>query len=131
MNTANQINQTLDLLSLAEQDTALKKTGAGWWAGPCPFCGGVDRFTLKQTTSGWRWFCRHCGGDRYHTAVDYIMQRQACSLPEALRWADSPPIGTPMGGVGGGWQSRGLAYLQSCEAALWNELGVSALNWLH
>ena len=158
MGNTNTINQTFDLLTLVEQDTALRRTGAGWWAGPCPFCGGVDRFTLKQTASGWRWFCRHCGGDRYHTPVDYIMQRQACTFPSALAWINgmstnhstvdftpdksgvkSTKITTTTSSIGdlpmeedkGIWQARGLAYLQACKAALWTEPGEQALNWLH
>lgn len=85
--SAAEINRSFDLLSLVEQDTSLKKTGAHFWAGPCPFCGGVDRFLLKQTPAGMLWFCRNCGGDRYHTAIDYIIQRQSCTFRQALGWA--------------------------------------------
>lgn len=85
--SAAEINRSFDLLSLVEQDTSLKKTGAHFWAGPCPFCGGVDRFLLKHTPAGMLWYCRHCGGDRYHTAIDYIIQRQSCTFRQALGWA--------------------------------------------
>lgn len=32
------------------------------WHGPCPFCGGVDRFVLftDHPFPKWRWFCRKC-----------------------------------------------------------------------
>jgi DNA primase len=151
MGNAHTINQTFDLLSLASLDTALKKAGVGWWAGPCPFCGGTDRFTLKQTVTGWRWFCRNCGGDRYQTSLDYIMARQSCAFPEALAWANNDPVVfTPdLSGVkttkktstsprfpfgeGPGersWQSRALSFMHASASTLWTALGASALTWL-
>jgi DNA primase len=154
MTAATDLNHTFDLLSLAEHDTTLRRAGAGWWAGPCPFCGGTDRFTLKQTALGFRWYCRHCGGDRYHTALDYIMQRQACSFPEALAWATgsspappgleafagpSPATALPAphgiealaGFSPDAWQTRALAYMEACETTIFSDLGASARAWLH
>jgi phage/plasmid primase-like uncharacterized protein len=80
---AHEINQTYDLLALAQRDTKLKRAGS-YYIGPCPFCGGRDRFTLKQTPDGWRWYCRHCGGETYHTAIDYIMRRDDLDFKQAL-----------------------------------------------
>lgn len=57
---AQTINATFDLLALVEHDTTLKAAGA-YYIGPCPFCGGRDRFTVKATKDGPRWHCRHCG----------------------------------------------------------------------
>lgn len=45
-----------DLVSLAERYTELRKEAAREWAGPCPKCGGTDRF---HVTAEW-FFCRHC-----------------------------------------------------------------------
>jgi DNA primase len=51
-------------------------------AGPCPFCsGGKDRFYI--TKDDIHWACRQCrpeGGD----TIDYIMEIDHCSYPEAL-----------------------------------------------
>jgi|GEM_PF-4493461 hypothetical protein len=47
------IKRTTDLLALVG-NTHLRKVGANWYAGPCPFCGGTDRFTLKKTADGWQ-----------------------------------------------------------------------------
>lgn len=85
MNNATEINQSFNLLSLVERDTTLRKAGGCWHAGPCPFCGGTDRFTLKQTQNGWRWFCRHCGEGKYHTPIDYVMRREGLPFLEAVR----------------------------------------------
>ncbi len=84
---ANQINQTYDLLSMAISDTALKKCGS-YQVGPCPFCGGRDRFLIKHTQNGYRWYCRKCGNGKYHTALDYIMQRGNVDFKTALRQLD-------------------------------------------
>jgi hypothetical protein len=80
---AIQINREYDLLSLVSRDTTLKKQGA-YYVGPCPFCGGTDRFTLKHTPRGYRWYCRYCGGEKYRTTVDYIMWREHISFSGAL-----------------------------------------------
>lgn len=80
---AQTINQSYDLLALAMGDTKLKRSGA-FYIGACPFCGGTDRFNLKQTPEGWRWFCRKCGEDKYHGSIDYIMRRDHLNFKQAL-----------------------------------------------
>lgn len=75
-----------DLLRLVEPDTALVRianTYSGEYAGPCPFCGGTDRFHVQPIT-GW-WFCRQCtprGGD----AIDYVQRREQLAFPEAIAY---------------------------------------------
>lgn len=74
----------VDLLHLIGQDTPLVRIAAtrgGEWAGPCPFCGGEDRFHVVPATG--RWFCRQCtphGGD----AIDYVRRRDHVSFHEAV-----------------------------------------------
>lgn len=80
---ASQINSTFDLFPLVESDTTLKKSGA-FFIGPCPFCGGTDRFNLTHAANGWRWFCRQCGGEKYHSAIDYYTRRFGCDFKTAL-----------------------------------------------
>ncbi len=79
-----------DLLSLAENDTRLMQHG-GYAAGPCPFCGGTDRFIIKKDGAGYRWYCRKCGDGKYHTALDYIMKRQRLDVWNAMLWAVRQP----------------------------------------
>ena len=78
------IKQNFDLVSLAQKQVKLKRTGA-YHIGPCPFCGGEDRFTIKQTAKGDRWHCRGCGGDQYHSVIDFIMRRDGLSYLEAVQ----------------------------------------------
>jgi len=69
---------SIDLLNLIDRDTNLKKvasTGGGEYHGPCPFCGGKDRFVVQPYhTNGGRWFCRHCASP-WQDAVEYVKKR--------------------------------------------------------
>lgn len=71
------IRQQTDLRALVETYTTLKRDN-----GPCPFCGGEDRFYLHKGAE--RWGCRHCtpgGGD----AVDFVVRMDKVSVPDAVR----------------------------------------------
>ena len=78
------IKQNIDLVSLVKDQVALRKSGA-YHSGPCPFCGGVDRFTIKHTDRGDRWHCRGCGGELYHSVIDFVMRRDGISFLEAVK----------------------------------------------
>jgi DNA primase len=82
MNAA-EINRSFDLLALAGAEARLRRSGA-YFVGPCPFCGGTDRFCVKLTPGGQRWFCRKCGDGKYHTAIDYVMRRDGLPFTEVL-----------------------------------------------
>ncbi len=121
-----------DLLRLVEPDTTLVRiasTRGGEYAGPCPFCGGTDRFHV-QPGAGW-WFCRQCnprGGD----AIDYVQRREQLAFPEALAFlaghaaASSPlhmrvqPTTRPAlpHWTQPAWQQAAQALVQAAEAAL-------------
>lgn len=74
-------NQTVDLSILVT--TELKQT-SHYLVGPCPFCNGVDRFTLKHTNDGWLWHCRQCSPGKYKTVIDFVMKKEGCDAKEAL-----------------------------------------------
>ncbi len=81
----------VSLLHLVEPDTALVRiagTHGGEYAGPCPFCGGADRFHV--TPAAGKWYCRHCaprGGD----AVDYVMRGRNLTFQEAINYLTGQP----------------------------------------
>jgi phage/plasmid primase-like uncharacterized protein len=54
------VKQKNSVLSIAEQRSQLRKVAAAEWAGPCPKCGGEDRFHASED---W-FFCRQCHGKR-------------------------------------------------------------------
>jgi hypothetical protein len=76
----------IDLLTLASADIDLKRvasTNGGEYHGPCPVCGGQDRFMVwpEQAPHG-RFWCRQChiSGDD----VDYLVIIRGMSKREAL-----------------------------------------------
>ena len=86
-------------MAIVGSDTQLRKvatTKGGEYAGPCPFCGGEDRFHVQpEHADGGRWYCRGCGEDRWHDVIDYIMRRDNISFPEAVRKLESQNFGHP------------------------------------
>jgi hypothetical protein len=48
-----------DILTAAQRFGALKRVGASEYAGPCPVCGGKDRFSVNIEKQLWN--CRGCG----------------------------------------------------------------------
>lgn len=79
---------TFDLLSLAQSDTTLKKVGH-YYIGPCPFCGGKDRFTVKALRSKDLWICRQCGTGKYQDAIDYLMKRNGWGFARTFRYVSN------------------------------------------
>jgi DNA primase len=58
-------------------------TGGGEWHGPCPFCGGQDRFIVQPNQSPARWWCRGC--DRKGDAIAFMMQYHNLQFAEAVQ----------------------------------------------
>lgn len=72
-------------ITLLIDTSAFRRQGA-WLAGPCPLCGGTDRFAVNPSRT--KWFCRgSCiGGDgKYHDAANLLMWRDDIGFPEACR----------------------------------------------
>lgn len=87
------VKARFDLLALVERDTTLKRTG-NYHVGPCPFCGGDDRFTLKTLSGGCQvWLCRMCGSGKYADAVEYIMRRNNVNFMQAIAYMNGGEIG--------------------------------------
>ena len=79
-NKADEINRTTQLAGLV---AGLRPHGQ-YHTGPCPFCGGEDRFTVKHTDDGDLWHCRGCGGEKYQDAVAFLMRRDGRSFAEVV-----------------------------------------------
>lgn len=59
----------IDLLGLIEPFTQLRKVAAREYAGPCPKCGGTDRFRVNLDKG---WFCRQCQDEEHwHDQLDF------------------------------------------------------------
>jgi hypothetical protein len=69
-----------DILMVAQSLGARLKNGAAnEWAGPCPVCGGDDRFSVNTRKGVFN--CRGCGGKG--TPIDMVMMVTGCSVLEA------------------------------------------------
>src|SRR5215212_6417794 len=83
---------SVDLLSLVSNDTQLRwvsGTRGGEYAGPCPFCGGRDRFRVQPEQQ--RWWCRTCSPDEHWSdAIGYLMRRDNLGFLAACK-----ALGTP------------------------------------
>src|SRR5688572_8617795 len=81
---AKQINQTFDLTFYVGAIVKLAKK-VNYHVGPCPMCGGRDRFTLKHTAGGDVWHCRNCAPDGYHTPIDFFIAYHGIDFKEAFK----------------------------------------------
>jgi DNA primase len=156
------IKQAMNLLSLIGHDTRLKRiasTKGGEYAGPCPFCGGRDRFHVQPCIEGGgRWFCRNCTSGNWQDAITYVMRRDNVSFPAACErlgatiatspnilmskrgaqhtstnsrpLAAAPSISANFDPPSPGWQDAARRIIDECEAALWSDVGTEALAWL-
>jgi phage/plasmid primase-like uncharacterized protein len=75
-----QIAQGADILRVAMRFTALKPQGANECAGPCPVCGGTDRFSVNTRKQLWN--CRGCskGGN----VISLVSHALGVSFAEAI-----------------------------------------------
>jgi len=58
-------------------------TRGGEYAGPCPWCGGDDRFLIWPENKGGRYWCRGC--ERSGDAIQYIRDTKGLSFADACR----------------------------------------------
>lgn len=62
---------------------ASKRAGKGFVSGPCPICGGVDRFgLLPDANDTGSYYCRHCGGGDGFALLSGI---NGCSFYQSLQ----------------------------------------------
>jgi hypothetical protein len=114
-------------------------TNGGEWAGPCPFCGGRDRFRVWPEQG--RWWCRKC--ERHGDAVSFVQQREHVSFREALRMlhlegqarayqptpaAARPP--EPTEPPPEAWQAAARAFVEESITHLRGDYQ-KPLDWLH
>ena len=130
-----------NLLYLIGTDVPLHRsaqTYGGEWAGPCPFCGGRDRFRVwpDHPSGRGRFWCRQCNvrGD----AIAYVRSKHGLSFRDAVHktgQAPSPPSALPVppsrtDAPSTTWQTRGQEFVAACQASLWSPQGRQALDWL-
>jgi len=146
MNTSH-----LDLLRLLGRDTTLKRvtnSNGGEYAGPCPWCGGRDRFRVWPHDKWPHYWCRQCG--RRGDAIQYLRDfnnltfSQACQML-GLSSSEISPTG-PRTCPGRspamvennwrafsdpGWQSAARDFLVWAQGMLHSSKGKRGRDYLH
>ncbi len=138
-----------DLLALVEQDgfrTVQKSTSrGGQYNGPCPWCGGTDRFRVQPSYGNYGFFaCNQC--KRSGSAVDYLMLMRGLSKWEALLTVGWKPSGEESQRFAipayayqarpqwdeppERWQEAAAAFYRACQRVLWSPRGKHALAYL-
>jgi DNA primase len=144
-NVKADILERYDLLDYFRNRTDLRKvasTGGGEWAGPCPFCGGKDRFRVQPYhTLGGRWMCRVCSPSWGHNVIDFYMREHNCDFVTAIRALsgespDGSNLRTQMNKIESQSTSANKkeamhTAITLCEEGLWGNANPAALDYLH
>jgi DNA primase len=133
----------MNLLDLLRRETSLRKvanTDGGEFAGPCPWCGGRDRFRVWPDADKPRYWCRQCG--KQGDAIQYLRDREGLTFRAACERLGQPlletshrhstqkppPLAIPPSLA---WQTRARDFIDACERTLWTPAGVQARAYLH
>ena len=135
------------LLELLARDTELRCVGinhkrhSAEYAGPCPFCGGTDRFRVWPEAERPHYWCRQCkaSGD----AIEYLRAHDKMRFYQACRFLGIEPSEhvtskqrasipsfdlDPPSDV---WQQRAKSFCQLAAERLWSEQGSGMRAYLH
>lgn len=85
-----QIKNSIDLREYAGRYTTLRRESAKELAGPCPKCGGNDRF---HCTAEW-FFCRQCH-QKPGDAIEFVSWMDGCDFKEAVARLTNAPLPAP------------------------------------
>ena len=117
--------------------------------GPCPKCGGRDRFHLRHYNGRDWFFCRHCHPER-GDAIEYLRWQHGITTAEACaalgvsgqRGIMPAPKPRPTTAAGitipdalleppaAEWQRVAGAFVDECAATLWTPRAAKALDYL-
>jgi len=118
-------------------------TGGGELAGPCPICGGRDRFRVQPANN--IWLCRHCTDGKWKDPIDFVaisegitlgeaMKKLAAGMPqvkyESKKPAEEPEYTRSMPPLEA-WQARAREAVDQCHDRLYTAQGEQALKYLH
>lgn len=85
-----------DIVELASRYVALERASGNEWQGPCPRCGGENRFHCK--TDGW--FCRQCRpidpNHGWHGAIDFVVWHLGLGFRDAVSFLTGVPLENEM-----------------------------------
>jgi hypothetical protein len=104
---------TLDLASRRVEMKKVSNTNCGEWQGPCPGCGGKDRFHVwpKQNDDKGGYWCRQCG--KHGDNIQFLRDFEGMSFVDACNYLNIPlpergnPSAASRGSAPGGVSSFG------------------------
>ena len=73
------LKETISLIDLAGRYVELRKATADEYHGPCPWCGGTDRFRVRADFFA----CRQCG--RTGDAINFVQEHDNVDFKEAVQ----------------------------------------------
>lgn len=121
----------VDILSLVQGHTELRRESVGEWSGPCPKCGGQKRLHVNR--AGW-FFCRHCHPER-GDAIEWVRFMQGAGFAEAVRALTGEGVAPPVVQAqhrppqqqavqkqqDPDWLPKASALVEAAERRLWGE----------
>ncbi|HOV88365.1 MAG TPA: primase-helicase zinc-binding domain-containing protein, partial [Syntrophobacteraceae bacterium] len=148
----------MTLIELLNQDGTptrrVSGTNGGEYAGPCPSCGGDDRFRVwPGQGEGGRFWCRGC--NKHGDAVQYLRDFRGLSYLEACHFLGREPKNRhiPIRGrrmkqahtrrssptweprecpsPGEAWIQKAGRFVAWAEGKLWTDQGKETRAWLH
>lgn len=137
----------MTILELLTRDTELRAIGMNHkrhsveYAGPCPFCGGTDRFRVWPEAEHPHYWCRQCkaNGDaiQYLRTHDKMSFYQACRLlgitPGVLLASVQTTFSTSLDLThpNEAWQQQAKVFCRTATETLWSAQGTGMLAYLH
>jgi DNA primase len=131
------LKNSTDLIDLIGRDVSLRRKGANEYSGPCPFCGGRDRFNVQRT----RWLCRNCTEGKWKDAIEYIQRREKCDFRTACKYLGAPddlpsrphpvPRAIESTNPSAEWQLKAQKLVKEATDILWLEQGAKIRAWLN
>ncbi len=84
-----------DIYDVASRYSELRKVAHSEYAGPCPVCGGHDRFHVNTRTQSW--MCRNCtGADTWGDVIDLVCFVTGCRKSQVPSILGDLPSVTPV-----------------------------------
>ncbi len=135
----------IDLVSLIERTATIRlvrtaTSAGGEFHGPCPWCGGQDRFFVQpEHPTRPHYQCRQCG--RNGDAIAFLREYSGMSFTEACQELDIEPAGYSAPTIYGvrnsddapckEWQARAKEFIHVAQQLLWSSKGKEALDYLY
>ncbi len=130
---ARRRSENINLIELAARYTELHRESVKEMSGPCPKCGGDDRFHVQEQ----RFMCRKCH-DEWGDPIEFVRWREGCTPLEACSRILDGAMPTPATvrqpekrQPEKEWDAeRAAKEMATYQAALWDDVNTTAHTYL-